>query len=115
MSKFLKQFFGDAKRNPIVRDPHPLRHFFAFHRFAAVAMAVVLLMTVGGGAAYAAEGAMPDDILYPMKIHFNEPLVSAISFTPEQKADWEARRLERRMREAEHVSKAQGLTPERRE
>ena len=102
------------KAHPMTRDAHPVRSFFTFHRFAAVAMCAVLLMGVGGGAAYAAESAMPDDLLYPIKIHFNEPLVSAISITPEQKADWEARRLERRMREAEHVSQAKGFTPARR-
>ena len=88
---------------------------FTFHRFAALSMCVVLLMGMGGGVAYAADDAMPEDLLYPVKLHFNEPVIDVLSFTPARKARWAAKRLERRLGEAEHLSNVKQLTPEHRE
>jgi hypothetical protein len=81
-----------------------------------MAMCAVLLVGAGGGGvAYAAEDAMPEDVLYPVKLHFNEPLVGAFHRSPERRADWEQRRLGRRLREAEHLSNRPEFTGKRRE
>jgi hypothetical protein len=102
--------------NPLKIKKHPLQHFFALHRMGAMAMCAVLLMGAGGGGAvYAAEDAMPEDILYPVKLHVNERFMGAMHRTPERKVQWEQRRLGRRLAEAEHLSQYSGLTKDRRE
>jgi hypothetical protein len=104
------------KSNPLKIQKHPLQHFFALHRVGAMAMCAVLLMGAGGGGAvYAAEDAMPEDILYPVKLHINERFMGAMHRTPERKVEWDQRRLDRRLREAEHLSEHSGLTEQRRE
>lgn len=103
------------RRNPLSVRRHTLQHFFALHRVAAMAMCAVLLIGAGGGGvAYAAEEAMPEDILYPVKLHFNEPLIGAFHRTPERRAAWEQQRLDRRLREAEHLSERPEFTEDRR-
>jgi len=93
------------QHHPMPMDQHPMRHFFALHRMGAMAMCAILLVGAsGGGVAYAAEDAMPEDVLYSVKLHFNEPLIGAFKRSPEDKAAWEQRRLERRLHEAEHLS-----------
>lgn len=72
----------------------------------------VLLMTTSG-MAYAAEGAVPGDSLYGLKINVNEEIVRAFSFGDDARAMWEARRAERRLEEASQLASAGALTPER--
>lgn len=110
----LENLMGYVKRNPIERVPlnERIGKYFTFHRFAAAAFSLILFIGAGGGMTYAAESAMPNDILYPVKVHINERMWAAVHFTPERKADWEAKRIERRLQEAEHLSQADKLTPE---
>ena len=60
---------------------------------------ILALMFGGGGISYAAEGAVPGDALYPIKVSVNEEVRDLVAFSPEAKADWETRRLERRLAE----------------
>jgi len=104
------------QQHPMAIYKDPMRHFFALHRVGAMAMCAVLLVGVGGGSvAYAAEDAMPEDVLYPIKLHFNEPLIGAFMRSSEDRATWEQRRLERRLHEAEHLSNRPEFRGERRE
>ena len=75
--------------------------WFAAHRFVA-AVAVALVLTFAGGTiSYAAEGALPGDVLYPVKVGVNEPLRGALARTPEGKALFEVEKVSRRLAEAE--------------
>lgn len=76
-------------------------HFFSI-RFVPV-MAAVLIVVLGGGTAYAAQGALPGDLLYPVKISVNERVELALATTPEAKAQAEAKLAERRVAEAEEL------------
>ncbi len=71
---------------------------------------VLVLIVVGGGAAYAAEGALPGDLLYPVKVNINEPVRSALAFSDESKADVHAALAVRRMQEAETLAADGQLT-----
>ncbi|MDO8575878.1 MAG: DUF5667 domain-containing protein [bacterium] len=71
-----------------------------FMRHSMPAFAAVLVIAVGGGTAAAAEGALPGDILYPVKVHVNEEVQATLAVTPKAKADWEVARAERRLEEA---------------
>lgn len=72
----------------------------------SVAMAVILL--VGGGAAYAAENALPGDLLYPIKVHITEPVISRLTLTASQRAHWNIRTIERRLNEADALAVGSG-------
>lgn len=57
-----------------------------------------------------AEKSLPGDVLYPMKVQFNEELRSTLSFSPHAKIEWETARLERRISEARLLAKEGRLT-----
>lgn len=81
---------------------------------ASVFSLVLGLMLSSAGVSYAAEGALPGDALYPVKVGVNEELRAALSPTAEAKAAWEAERAERRLAEAETLAKKGSLKAETR-
>ena len=86
-----------------VRVHDALRHrsqLFLISRpmFATIAIALVLLL--GGGTTLAAEGSIPGDLLYPVKVNVNEQVRAALATSAEAEAEWDARRTERRLEEA---------------
>ncbi|MDO8575741.1 MAG: DUF5667 domain-containing protein, partial [bacterium] len=64
------------------------------------AFAAVLVLVVGGGTAAPAEGALPGDILYPVKVHVNEEMRATLTVSPKAKAEWAVDRAGRRLEEA---------------
>ncbi len=92
--------------------PSLWRSFFAFR--STPSFAAVLLLVLGGGSlSYAAESALPGDPLYAVKVHVNEEVHAAFSLSTEAKANWEAKRAERRVKEAKQLANAGKLTPEK--
>lgn len=83
----------------LVRSPYA----FIFSR-AFFAPALFMLLVIGGATAYAAEGALPGDLLYPIKVSVNEPVRGALAFSAEAKAAWHAEAVGRRVREAETLA-----------
>jgi hypothetical protein len=79
---------------------HPAKNRAGVKIFASF---ITLLLT-GASVSYAAEGALPGDILYPAKIYVNEQVVGALSLSQETKAKWAYRRVERRLGEAEKLA-----------
>jgi hypothetical protein len=65
------------------------------------------------GVPFVAERSMPGDILYPVKVQFNEEVRSGLSFSPYAKVAWETERLERRIAEARLLASAGKLTEEK--
>ncbi|MEX0930853.1 MAG: DUF5667 domain-containing protein [Candidatus Paceibacterota bacterium] len=59
-----------------------------------------------------AEQSMPGDILYPVKIQFNEELRGTFARSPYDKVAWETERLERRLTEARILEDIGKLTPQ---
>lgn len=76
--------------------------FVRTHAFVPLALALVVL--VGSGTAYAAEGALPGDTLYPVKIYVNEEVVQAFAKSPVKKAEVHATLAERRVVEAQTLA-----------
>lgn len=72
---------------------------------------ILALMFGGGGVSYAAENALPGDALYQIKVNVNEEVRDLVSITPEAKADWESRLVERRLEEAEQLVAGGALDP----
>lgn len=86
-------------------------YFFFSTRFATP-VAFILVLALGGGTAYAAQGALPGDALYPVKLALNERVESALAISDEAKADVEARFAARRAEEAETLAARGTLSEE---
>jgi len=100
-------------RRGAVGTPSPFMGVFSFSyvRFAVPALLVAVVF-VSGGVSYAAEGAVPGDTLYPVKIRVNEEVRSALIFDEEEKLAWNIRRAERRLEEASTLAAEGGLNEE---
>src|SRR3990167_3004686 len=81
--------------------PGPLSGVSAFFmRHSMPAFAAVFVLIIGGGTAAAAEGALPGDVLYPIKVHVNEEMRATLTVSQKAKPDWQVVRAERRLEEA---------------
>ena len=94
-----------------LRVVETFRSAIAIGRFPAlnlrpVAAALVLVLSVGAGTSYAAEGALPGDPLYALKININEPVRGTLAVSSKAKAEWNTERIERRLEESESLAAA---------
>lgn len=64
----------------------------------------IIMALAGGGVSLAAEGTLPGDILYPVKVNINEEVRAALTFSEEASTKWEVRRAERRLEEAQELA-----------
>lgn len=111
-----KNLLKYMSQNP-VQEKHAIRSpwFASSSRFRGkkVLSAVVLLGVVGGGTlSFAAEAALPGDVLYSVKTGINEPVHRVVLFTPQEKADWDVRLVERRLDEISKLSESNNISPE---
>lgn len=102
-----------------VREAKPAKkampfRFALFGRAAGVAGLVTTMLASAAGVSYAAEGSLPGDVLYPVKVGINEELRVAFAATEKDKANVEAERAERRLAEAEALAKKGTLNAETR-
>lgn len=82
-------------------------HFLKSFTFRSVPAVVIAgLVLSGAGVSYAAEDSLPGDFLYPVKVDFNEEIVSWVTADPIERAVWEAARTERRLSEVGSLAKA---------
>ncbi len=78
-------------------------------RLSASVFSIVFLLGVSGGTlAVAAEGAIPGDALYGVKIYVNEALRTKLQFSSAERAHWAVTRLQRRMDEMKRLQ-ARGI------
>ena len=60
-----------------------------------------LVVVLGGGAVFASGNSLPGNVFYPLKVSVVEPIHSALTFSPQAKAEYESSLATRRMVEAE--------------
>ena len=77
-------------------------------QFVPAALALVLI--VGVGTSYAAENALPGDVLYPVKIYVNENVQGSLAVSQASKAQWNTQLMTRRLEEAETLTAQDRLT-----
>ena len=75
---------------------------------------VAAFVLVGGGTSLAAERALPGDLLYPVKLSFNERAREKLISTDAERLAWQIERINRRFLEAEQLTVRSQLTDERR-
>jgi len=77
-----------------------------------IAAIIVIMLIAGGGTSYAAEGAVPGDFLYPVKIEVNENIKSVLAISNEAEARLQVQLAEERLVEAETLAERGKLTAE---
>lgn len=75
-------------------------------------IALFILLLIGGGTGIAAENSLPGDVFYPIKIHVNETLESALAVTAKGDAEVSVRQAAERLSEAEKLKEKGELTSE---
>lgn len=86
-----------------INAPRPSPFAFPFlHPLPSIAF--LLILTITTSTVSAAEGALPGDILYPIKVKLTEEVRTSLTFSPEKKAAWEVERAERRIEEATRLA-----------
>lgn len=81
--------------------------FISFFKSSVVAVAILLLIVP-----FIAEKAVPGDVLYAVKVRFNEELRSTLTFDGYQKVEWETERVNRRVAEVRLLASEGRLTNE---
>lgn len=84
--------------------------FFMHSKRKYIPIAIVLGLLLSGTASYAAEGSMPGDLLYPVKVGVNEKVGGALALSSESKAKLQAEFAERRLAEATNLAVDNKLT-----
>jgi hypothetical protein len=83
--------------------PVPSTFYFFSPRYL-VPIALLLVVGLGSGTAFAAQSALPGNPLYAVKIHVNEAVQTALATTPEAKAEVNAQLATTRLEEAESLA-----------
>src|SRR3989344_3406146 len=60
-----------------------------------------LVVVLGGGAVFASGNSLPGNVFYPLKVSVVEPIHSALTFSPQAKAEYESHLATKRLVEAE--------------
>ena len=84
-----------VKRSPYV--------FMSYHLRMTMA-GLALFVIAGTGTVSAAQGALPGDLLYPIKVSVNEKVEVALAPTPAARAQVQAKLAERRVDEAQALA-----------
>lgn len=100
---------GGAVRTPFTR----LFAFAEVRHFSSFAMAALFVVVAGGGVTLAADTSVPGESLYSIKIHVNEPVMTALTPTATGQAKIAAEIATRRVDEAVILASRGTLTPER--
>ncbi len=92
--------FGAPSPVAVNRSPYM---FMSYHLRMSLA-GLVLFVLAGTGMVSAAQGALPGDLLYPLKVSVNEKVEVALAPTPAAKSEVQVRLAERRVDEARELS-----------
>lgn len=102
LAQFMERYTGEA---PSVESPF-VRHGFILRPLQAVALALVLVLSGGGGLAFASQNALPGDALYGFKVNVAEEIMAFVQRGPEAKATYEIERATERLNETTELALA---------
>lgn len=83
--------------------------YFKIHRTILASVIACAVLFLGAGTSFAAQGSQPGGILYPIKVHVNEEVQSALTLNLDKKAEFEINRAETRLAEADELAAAGNL------
>ena len=90
-------------------------HGFFWQRLRFAAAGAVGLLLVVSGVSYAAERALPGDMLYAVKLELNERIRTWAALSEEAQAEWSVDRTTRRLEELERLMSVGALNDSLRE
>ena len=97
-----------AKKTQHLASPYSINFASVLfgHGFRRVSLVVMpaFIFFITGGAIFAAEGTIPGDALYKVKLNINEKIVSSFAVSPKSRAEVEASFAERRLKEIEKIA-----------
>lgn len=103
--KMLSALTSHMENNPIPKATTTWYSWMSFSRLQLVRVGVaVLVLAMSGGVVAAAERSLPGDFLYPVKIHVNESIEGSLKVTPQAKAQFQEKKVVRRLKEAEALA-----------
>lgn len=103
---------GTETSKPI-RSPFSIPSFFHVHHLSGALMIALLVTTSTFGMSFAADDALPGDLLYPVKVKVNEGMKTAFILSDEARIVYERERAELRLHEASRLVSEGRLDPER--
>jgi hypothetical protein len=94
---------GAAERAHAARTPY---FFFASPMLLgrAMSLAALMIIVLGGTTTYAAQGALPGGVLYPVKIYVNEGVAGALAVSDQAKLSYHTGVAQERLKEAEALA-----------
>ncbi|MDB5244629.1 MAG: hypothetical protein JWN18_499 [Parcubacteria group bacterium] len=98
--------------SPYERFIHVLSPFTTNSRLSFAALALLLVIAVGGGTTLASMGSLPGDSLYSLKVSVLEPARGLLALSSEAQADWHVSVTETRLKEIEDLASKEKLSPE---
>ena len=110
MTAIEKERIFESVINSLVLQQQPIKSpwtVFSFisvmHRSRLVYYGFVfsLAVVMGGGAVFASGNSLPGNVFYPLKVSVVEPIHSALTFSPQAKAEYESHLATKRLVEAE--------------
>jgi len=102
---------GQAQPSPFTPSKKAEGYFFFNVQFMTRALAafLVVILVGGTGIAYAAEGSLPGQPLYAVKLNVTEPIQTALAATPAARAEVHVALAQRRVEEAEALAAQSSL------
>lgn len=99
----LSRLVAHAEKHP-APIASPWKIYVSRFNLRYMTAALLAMVLSGGSAALAAEGALPGDVLYPVKIYINEPVQSAFIVGDVSRARFETKKAVRRLEEIETLA-----------
>lgn len=102
------------KINPVINEVGSGRLNFAFvySRPMIIGMILIIVTLSAAGVSYAAESALPGDLLYSVKTGINEGVRSLVNVSAVDQANWQVERTDRRLAEMEQLTATDQLSAE---
>jgi hypothetical protein len=97
------QIFGTPSPVVLRKSPYMVS-IFASHQFKMALAGVMLFILAGVGTASAAQGSLPGDLLYKVKLSVNEPIEVALAPNASAKAELQVALASRRVEEAQTLA-----------
>lgn len=107
-----KTFEISAKKISAIHDEYRGLGRMTFHNSGfRVAAAFALILVIGGSTSLAAQGALPGDFLYPVKVGFNEEIKSVFLFGRSD-VEYQVERTKNRINEVKKLAEQNRLSDE---
>lgn len=102
----------DFKKEKIVKSPWGIGIFTSLIKKNQLAYYIIIPLIIvlsGGGAVFASQDSLPNDILYPIKVKILEPVEEALTFSQTEKAKLQSKLATTRLIEAQTLAKEKKL------